>query len=37
MTAEEVEEYKFNKAVFNIKISGYLVATPGIALLVIFR
>ncbi len=37
MTAEEVEEYKFTKAVFNIKILGFLVATPGIALLIIFR
>ncbi|EPR13002.1 hypothetical protein [Ruminiclostridium papyrosolvens] len=37
MTEQEVEEYKFNKAVFNIKMSGFLVATPGIALLIIFR
>lgn len=37
MTVEEVEEYKFTKAVFNIKILGFLVATPGIALLIIFR
>ena len=37
MTEQEVEEYKFNKAVFNINILGFLVATPGIALLIIFR
>ncbi|AEY67009.1 hypothetical protein [Clostridium sp. BNL1100] len=37
MTELEVEEYKFNKAVFNIKMLGFLVATPGIALLIIFR
>lgn len=37
MTEQEVEEYKFNKAVFNIKIIGFIVSTLGIALLIIFR
>lgn len=38
MTAEEVEKYKFDKAVVNLKMLGMLVALPGVVLvLVLFR
>lgn len=38
MTEQEVEEYKLNKAVFNIKILGMIVSIPGIILFIlVFR
>jgi NADH:ubiquinone oxidoreductase subunit 3 (subunit A) len=35
MTAEEVEQYKFNKAVLNFKMLGMLVSIPGVVLFII--
>lgn len=32
---EEIKEYKYNKAVLNLKMLGMLIALPGIALLLI--
>lgn len=32
---EELKEYKFNKAVVNLKMLGMLIALPGIALILI--
>ena len=36
MSEEEIEEYKINKAIFNIKIIGLVISIPGIVLLTIF-
>lgn len=36
MEAEEVENYKMNKAVVNIKIIGFVLALPGLVLLFLF-
>lgn len=35
MTKDELEVYKYNKAVVNVKMAGMLVALPGIALILI--
>lgn len=35
MTAEEVEQYKINKAVLNFKMLGMLVSIPGVVLFII--
>jgi len=36
MSEQEVEEYKFNKAMLNIKMMGLAVTVPGLILFVIF-
>lgn len=36
MSQEEIEEYKINKAIFNIKITGLIISIPGIVLLTVF-
>jgi len=35
MTEEEIEQYKFNKAVVNFKMLGLIVALPGLVLVLI--
>jgi hypothetical protein len=35
MTEEELEQYKLNKALVNVKMLGMLIALPGLALLII--
>ena len=35
MSEEELQEYKFNKTVVNVKMLGMLIALPGIVLLLI--
>nr|WP_010251779.1 hypothetical protein [Acetivibrio cellulolyticus] len=35
LTEEELEEYKYNKAIVNVKIFGALVALPGVILILI--
>lgn len=35
MTEEEVQSYKLNRAVFNIKILGLLISIPGLVLFII--
>lgn len=35
MNEEELNQYKFNKAVVNIKMLGLLIALPGLILMVI--
>ncbi|NLP15388.1 MAG: hypothetical protein GX383_13135 [Clostridium sp.] len=35
MTEEELERYKFNKAVLNVKMMGMLIALPGLILLLV--
>jgi hypothetical protein len=38
MTVEELESYKFDKAVVNLKMFGLLIALPGVVLvMVLFR
>jgi hypothetical protein len=36
MTEEEIKDYKYNKAVFNIKILGLIVSIPGLVLFIIY-
>lgn len=36
MSGEELEEYKINKAIFNIKIIGLVVSIPGLILFFMF-
>jgi hypothetical protein len=36
MTEEEIEEYKFNKAVLRVKMLGLIVSIPGIIILIFF-
>lgn len=35
ISEEDLKEYKFNKAVVNLKMLGMLIALPGIALILI--
>ena len=35
MSAEEVEEYKYNKAVVNFKMMGLVVSIPGLVLFIL--
>lgn len=35
MTEEEVETYKYNKAIFNVKITGLVVSIPGLVLFIL--
>jgi len=35
LTEEQLMEYKFNKAVVNIKILGFFIALPGVILLLV--
>lgn len=35
MTEDEIQTYKMNKAVFNIKIMGLVVSIPGLVLFII--
>lgn len=38
MNEEEIEQYKQNKAIVNVKLIGMLIALPGIVLtLIVFR
>lgn len=38
MNEEEIEQYKQNKAIVNVKLVGMLIALPGIVLtLIVFR
>lgn len=36
MTEEEVKDYKFTRAVFNIKILGLIITIPGLVLFLIY-
>ncbi|OPX42756.1 hypothetical protein CLHUN_34080 [Ruminiclostridium hungatei] len=35
MTEKEVQAYKMNKAVFNIKVKGLLISIPGLVLFIL--
>ncbi len=35
MSEEELENYKLNKAIFNIKITGLVITIPGLVLLLV--
>ncbi len=35
MSEEEVQAYKYNKAIFNIKVTGLIISLPGLILLFI--
>lgn len=37
MTEEEINNYKINKATFNLKIIGLVITIPGIVLLLVFN
>lgn len=36
MTEEEIKDYKYNRAVFNIKILGLVVSIPGLILFIVY-
>ncbi|MDF2985199.1 MAG: hypothetical protein K0R50_709 [Eubacterium sp.] len=35
MSEEEIQTYKYNKAVFNIKITGLVISIPGLILFIV--
>lgn len=35
LTEEKLMEYKFNKAIVNVKILGFFIALPGVILLLV--